>query len=317
MRIAVLDSATLGDDIDLGLFDRFGEVSVYRSTAPEEVEERIADCDIVILNKVKLGAGNLPAAGHLKLICVTATGFDNIDIGYCRENGIGVCNVAGYSTDSVAQLTVAMVLSLAEHLRVFDDYVKDGSYTASGVHNRLEPVFHELAGRTWGIVGLGAIGRRVARLAEALGCRVLAYKRTPDEDYLCVTLPELLKRSDIVSIHLPLTEDTRGIISREMIGLLRHGAIVINAARGAVIDEAAITEAMLSGRLGGLGIDVYSTEPVSADSPYTALYGDPNVIFTPHMAWGAYEARVRCMEEIALNIDAFINGKMRSRVDTN
>ena len=317
MRIAILDAATLGDDIDLGLFDRFGEVRIYRSTAPEEVEERIADCDIVILNKVKLGAGNLPAAGHLKLICITATGFDNIYIGYCRERGIGVCNVDGYSTDSVAQLTVAMALSLAEHLRVFDDYVKNGSYTASGVHNKLEPVFHELSGMTWGIVGFGAIGRRVARIAEALGCRVLAFKRTPDEEYECVSLTELLRRSDIVSIHLPLSDDTRGIISREMIGLLRQGAIVINAARGAVVDETALAEAMRAGRLGGLGIDVYSSEPVAADSPYTALYGDPNVIFTPHMAWGAYEARVRCMEEIALNIEAFISGKMRSRVDIN
>lgn len=315
MKIVILDSATLGDDIEFGLFERFGDVQIYRGTAPEEVAERIADCDIVILNKVRLGAGNLPAAGHLKLICVTATGFDNIDLDYCRARGIGVCNVEGYSTDSVAQLTAAMVLSLANHLRVFDDYVKDGSYTVSGIHNRLEPVFHELAGKTWGIVGLGNIGRRVARIAGALGCRVIAFRRAADEEYKCVSLPELCETADIISIHLPLTDDTRGIISREMIGCMKTGAIVINAARGAVADEKALADAMLSGRLGGLGVDVYSVEPMREDSPYTALFDHPDVIFTPHMAWGAYEARVRCMEEIALNIEAFLNGEKRSRVD--
>lgn len=315
MKIVILDSATLGNDIEFGLFERFGEVVIYPKTAPDEVETRIADCDIVILNKIKLGAGNLPAAGHLKLICVTATGFDNIDTDYCRDHGIGVCNVNGYSTDSVAQLTAAMALSLVNHLRRYDDYVKSGSYAASGIHNRLEPVFHELRGMTWGIIGLGSIGKRVAEIARTFGCRVIAFKRTPDAGYECVSLPELCKASDIISIHLPLTDDTRGIISRDMTALMKDTAIVINAARGAVADEAALADAMLSGRLGGLGIDVYSTEPVSGDSPYAALYNHPDVIFTPHMAWGAYEARVRCMEEIALNIEAFLKGETRSRVD--
>ena len=315
MKIAILDAATLGDDIEFGMFDGLGDIAIYQKTAPDEVEERIADRDVVILNKVKLGAGNLPVAGHLKLICVTATGYDNIDFDYCREHGIGVCNVKGYSTDSVAQLTTAMALSLVNHLRVYDDYCKDGSYTASGIHNRLEPVFHELRGMTWGIVGLGAIGKKVAEIAQAFGCRVLAYKRTPDDAYNCVALRELCKSSDIISVHLPLTEATHGIISRDMIGCMKSSAIVINAARGAVVDEAALADAMVSGRLGGLGIDVFSTEPMALDSPYQALLNDPNVIFTPHMAWGAYEARVRCMEEIALNIEAYMRGETRSRVD--
>ena len=315
MKIVMLDAVTLGDDIEFGMFDGLGDVTIYRKTAPDEVGERIADCDVIILNKVKLGAGNLPAAGNLKLICVTATGYDNIDLEYCRKHGIGVCNVKGYSTDSVAQLTVSMALSLVNHLRVYDDYCKDGSYTASGIHNRLEPVFHELAGMKWGIVGLGAIGKKVAEIARAFGCRVLAYKRLPDAEYECVSLSELCKSSDIISVHLPLTENTRGIISRDMIGLMKGSAIVINVARGAVVDEAALADAMLSGRLGGLGIDVFGAEPMAADSPYQALVNDPNVIFTPHMAWGAYEARVRCMEEIALNIEAYMRGEARSRVD--
>ena len=315
MKIVILDAATLGGDIEFGMFDGLGDVTVYGKTASDEVGERIADCDIAILNKVKLGAGNLSAAGRLKLICVTATGYDNIDLDYCRAHGIGVCNVKGYSTDSVAQLTAAMVLSLVTHLREYDDYCKDGSYTASGIHNRLVPVFHELAGMTWGIVGLGAIGKKVAEIARAFGCRVLAYKRTADNAYDCVTLGELCKSSDIISVHLPLTEETRGIISREIIAVMKSSAIVINAARGAVVDEAALAEAMLCGRLGGLGTDVFSIEPMASDSPYRALSGDPKVIMTPHMAWGAYEARVRCMDEIALNIEAYMRGELRSRVD--
>ena len=315
MRLAILDSATLGSDISFESFRRFGEVAVYERTAPDEVEDRIADCDVVILNKIKLGARNLSCAGSLKLICVTATGFDNIDTGYCRERGIAVCNVKGYSTDIVAQLTAAMALSLVCRLSDYDSYVKDGSYTASGVHNRLEPVFHELSGLTWGIAGYGAIGRRVAEIARVLGCNVLAFKREPVTDTECVPLDELCRRSDILSLHLPLTETTRGILDKRRIGLMKPGAVVINVSRGAVADEAALADAVKSGALGGLGIDVYSVEPIQPDNPLTALFGMKNVVFTPHMAWGAYESRVRCMREVELNIDSFLAGERRNRVD--
>ncbi|MGM9936121.1 MAG: 2-hydroxyacid dehydrogenase, partial [Candidatus Ornithomonoglobus sp.] len=207
-------------------------------------------------------------------------------------------------------------LSLVNHLSQYDAFVKSGRYSESGVQNCLKPVFHELRGMTWGVVGLGAIGMRVADIAKALGCEVLAFKRRRDPLYRCVTLEALCEKSDIISIHLPLSEQTRGIVSREMILHMKENAIVINAARGAVADEAALADAMADGRIGGLGIDVYSTEPMETTSPYMKLRDNPKVIFTPHMAWGAYEARVRCMEEIMYNIEAFFKGKRRNRVDT-
>lgn len=308
IKITVLDAATLGEDIVFDEFARFGETAVYEHTAPCDVAERIDGSDVVIVNKIRLGAENLSRAGHLKLICVTATGFDNIDIDFCRERGIAVCNVSGYSTVSVAQHTAALALSLVNHIREFDDCVKDGSYTASGVENRLTPVFHELEGMVWGVVGLGAIGGRVARIAGVLGCEVIAYKRKPVEEVRCVSLDELCKASDVISLHLPLTEQTRGIINEKRIGMMKHTAVLINVSRGAVTDEAALAAAITGGRLGGLGIDVYSAEPIRADSPLAKLYNKKNVILTPHMAWGAYESRVRCMREIALNIDAFLKG---------
>ncbi len=315
MNIAILDAATLGGDIDFSLFNTFGGVAVYERTAPDQVAQRIDGCDIVIVNKIKLGEHNLADAKRLKLICVTATGYDNIDVEYCKNSSIAVCNVKGYSTESVTQLTLSMALSLATHIKQFDDYVKSGEYTKSGVQNHLTPVFGEIAGKTWGIAGLGAIGRRVAAAAETLGCRVLAYKRVMCDDYECVPLSELCERSDIISIHLPLSESTRGIIGKEMIAKMKPGAIVINVSRGAVADEAALANAIKEGRIGGLCVDVYSVEPMAADSPYNEILDDPNVILTPHMAWGAYESRVRCMEEIALNIDAFINNRIRNRVE--
>ncbi len=315
IKIAMLDAGTLGDDIDRSIFDKFGRVEIYESTDSRQVQFRVMDADVIIINKVKLNESNLASAKKLKLICITATGYDNVDIGYCRKRGIAVCNVKCYSTDSVAQLTVSMALSLVNHLSIYDAFVKSGEYSASGVQNCLKPVFHELRGMTWGIVGLGAIGMRVADIAKALGCEVLAFKRRRDPLFRCVTLEELCERSDIISVHLPLSEQTRGIVSRDMILHMKKTAIVINAARGAVVDETALADAMAEGKIGGLGVDVYSTEPMEASSPYMKLANDPAVIFTPHMAWGAYEARVRCMEEIVCNIEAFFKGKRRNRVD--
>ncbi len=315
MKIVILDAKTLGGDIDLSGFSAFGETVIYPMTTPDEVAGRIGDCDILVLNKIKMNAGNLPYAKKLKLICETATGYDNIDCAYCRGHGIGVCNVRGYSTDSVAQITAAMALSLVSHLPEFDAYVKDNRYTKSGVHNCLTPYFHEISGMTWGIAGMGNIGTKVAQIAETLGCRVLAYKRKPDCVYPCVDLDTLCRESDILSIHLPLTEDTRDLFDREHIGMMKKNAIFINMARGAVADETALTQAVEENRIGGLGIDVFSAEPMQADSPYQRILGRPNVVFTPHMAWAAHEARVRCIDEIMKNIAAFLKGEKRNRIE--
>lgn len=315
MNIVVLDAATLGQDLDLSIFEKYGNLTVFSSTTAEEIEAHLADAEVALLNKIKLGETQLKNAKRLKLICVSATGFDNIDLAYCRARGIAVCNVVGYSTQSVAQVTLAMALSLVTHLPEYTETVRNGEYTKSGVANRLTPVYHEIAGKTWGIVGFGNIGRQVGVVAQAMGCRVLANKRTPVDDWECVDLETLCRESDIISIHTPLNEFTRNLIDDAHIRLMKSSAIVINVARGAVTDEAALADAIKEGRLGALGVDVYTQEPFPAEHPFQRIRHLPNVCLTPHMAWGAYETRVRLLNEMAQNIEAFLRGERRNRVD--
>lgn len=314
VKIVILDASTLGEDINLSMFSELGEVVIHNMTKPDEVADRIADCNVVVINKIKLNEDNLKFAKNLKLICVAATGFDNVSTEACKKLGIGLCNVKGYSTDSVAQTTVALALSLAMHIPFFNEYVVSGAYTKSGVQNCLSPVFYELSGKTWGIVGYGNIGKRVADIANAFGCRVLAYARTKKDGVECVSLDTLLKESDIVSVHLPLSDETRGLIGENELKKMKKSAILINTGRGAVTDEEAVAEAVESGEIGAFGTDVYSVEPIEENSPLTRLYGRENVIFSPHLAWGAYEARMRCMREIVLNIKAFFGGEKRNRI---
>lgn len=315
MKITVLDAATLGDDISLDIFSEMGETEIFDITPPECVAERIAGSDVVVINKIKLNETNLSGCTALKIICIAATGYDNVDVMYCAKNNIAVCNVVGYSANSVSQVTVAGVLSLYNHLPEYDRFVKDGSYTASGVQNRLVPVYSELSGKTWGIIGLGNIGKQVARAAEAFGCKVIAYKRKKTDEYKCVTLAELMWTSDIISIHLPLTDSTRNIVNKSMISLMKPSAVIFNAARGAVWDEEAIADAVVEGRIGAMGCDVYSAEPMSEEHPFNRLRELDNVCLLPHMSWGAYESRVRCINEIAENIRTFFDGGIRNRVD--
>lgn len=314
MRIVVLDAATLGDDLSLAPLDEVGDVTVWRTTAPEETAARVREADVVILNKIRLNESNL-SGSRVRLICVAATGYDNIDTAWCRAHGITVSNVVGYSTDSVAQLTVSMALYLANRLPEYTRAVRTGDYTRSGIANKLSPAFHEIAGKTWGIAGYGNIGRKVASVARALGCKLIAYKRTPVPEIDCVDLPALCRESDIISVHLPLNDATRGLFSREMIALMKPDALFINVARGAVADEQALAEALAGNRLGGLGIDVYTREPFPQDHPFYRLREDDRVCLTPHMAWGALEARERCLREMILNIRAFENGTPRNCVN--
>ncbi len=314
MKIAILDAATLGSDIDLSLFETLGEVKVYTLTEKSEISERIADCDVCIINKVKLTPEVLCGAKNLKLICVAATGYDNIDTEYCKANGIAVCNVAGYSANSVSQLTLAMVLSASVNLNSFRNSVADGSYSRGSVQNILTPVYHELAGKVWGIVGFGGIGKRVGLAAKALGCRVVVNKRTPIDEEECLPLHELLKISDIVTVHVPLTDKTRGMIGEKELAIMKDGAYLVNVSRGAVTDEAAVAHSVLSGKLGFFGCDVYSEEPMPESHPFWKIKEVPNVCLTPHMAWGAFEARERCMNEIKQNIISFTNGERRNRI---
>ena len=313
-RIVVLDAATLGDDLCLAPLEAEGEVVVYRTSPPDTVKERITGADAVILNKVKIGEDQLPdGEAAPKIICIAATGYDNIDLEACRRHGVGVANVKGYSSDSVAQVTVGLALNLVCRLPAYCKATADGSYTNGGNANLLTPVYHEVAGMTWGVVGAGRIGSRVADVARAFGCRVLTNRRTPDG--VSVDLETLLRESDIVTVHTPLTAETRGLIGERELSMMKDGAILVNMARGAVTDEAAVAAAVVSGKLGGLGCDVYSIEPFPESHPYYAIRDRENVLLTPHMSWGAYEARARCLEEMILNMRACFAGELRNRVD--
>ncbi len=315
MKIVVLDAATLGKDLSLTPLHSLGEVTVYPKTDPSLLAERLADCEVAILNKIQITKELVQSLPKLQLICVTATGYDNIDINACRACGVAVCNVKGYSTNSVAQVTLSIALSLFTHLEPYREWVRSGNYRNAGIQNALEPVFHEIAGKTWGIIGLGNIGRQVARVAEAMGCRVVCTSRTPKREYENLSLNELCAVSDIISLHLPLTEQTKGCIGKEQLALMKPDAILINVARGALLNEEAVVEAIEQGRLGGFGTDVYAPEPLSAESPLNRILNRENVIATPHMAWGAFEARTRCIDQIVQNILAFQAGEEHNRVD--
>lgn len=314
MKIAILDKDTLGLDIDLSPLRALGETAEFNVTPPELVADRISDADVVVINKVKLNASNLSDAKNLKLICVAATGYDNIDTAFCAAHGIALANVPGYSTHSVAQLTVAMALSLATRLTEYRDYVHSGKYSASGVANCLTPVYHDVAAMTWGVVGGGGIGGRVAEIARAFGCRVMVCRRKNEGDFPLVDIDTLCRECDIISLHVPLSDSTRGMISRERIATMKKNAIVVNVARGAVTDEGALAEAILEGRIGGLGVDVYSKEPFDKSHPFYSIRHLDNVLLTPHMAWGSAESRGRCVNEMAQNIQAFFGGERRNRI---
>ncbi|MBQ9797426.1 MAG: hydroxyacid dehydrogenase [Clostridia bacterium] len=315
MKIVLLDAATLGEDLSYGAFEQFGEVVVYASTCKESFMEHAEDADVLIINKYKLNATNLPSLQHLKLICIAATGFDNVDLEYCHAHGIAVCNVVGYSTQCVSQVTITMALALCTHLGEYTSFVRSGEYTKRGIANCLTPVYHEVAGKTWGIVGFGNIGQQVGRVAQALGCRVLVNKRTPIDGWECVDFDTICRESDILSLHVPLNADTKNLLDEAHIAMLKRDAIVINVARGAVTDEAALANAVKEGSIAGLGVDVYSAEPLPKGHPFESILHMPNVLLTPHMAWGGYETRVRLLGEIAKNIESFLQGERRCRID--
>ena len=315
MKIVVLDAATLGSDLDLSPLNVLGTVIAYDGTPVELIPERVAQADITISNKLKLNRQNLAGAENLKLVCVCATGVDNIDLEYCRERGIGVCNVPGYSTESVSQLTLAMALSLMGHLKEYRDHVHSGAYSRGGVANCLTPVWHEITGKTWGVIGGGNIGSRVATLAEAFGCKVLMCRRKADDRWENADVDTVCEKADIISVHVPLTEQTRGMIGKAQIARMKKNAIFINVARGLVADEEALAKAIEEDCIGGLGVDVFSAEPFGADHPYTRILDRDNVLLTPHTAWGAIETRERCLNIVADNIKVWQSGGTQNRVD--
>ncbi|MBQ8163662.1 MAG: hydroxyacid dehydrogenase [Clostridia bacterium] len=315
MNIVILDYATLGYDLDLSGAEKFGAVIKYERTAQSEAKERVKNADIVIVNKIKMTKEVLCDAQNLKLICETATGYDNIDTEYCKERGILVANTPAYSSSCVAQVTVSMVCSLFTHLKEYEECVNSQEYLKQGNANCLIPVYHEICGKTWGIVGFGNIGKAVARIADAFGCKVIVNKKTPISEYECVDIEALAKQSDIISIHCPLTPETKGLINERIFSMMKKDAIVINMARGGVWDEKAAANAVLEGKIGGLGCDVFSSEPIPKDHPFTSLYGLKNVSLTPHMAWGSFESRTRCFNTVLSNIEDFLSGSPKNIVN--
>lgn len=314
MKISILDKLSLGEDTPIERFEEFGEVESFDSTNQSEIKGRIQNTDIIITNKVKITDEVMSYAKNLKLICVFATGFDNIDIQSAKKRNIAVCNVPGYSTDSVTLFTVSTALALLTHLFDYRKYVTSGEYSGSSLPNRLIPVYHELKNKVWGIIGCGNIGKSVAKIATAFGATVLFNTRTANPEYNCVDIDTLCQKSDIISIHCPLTTETKSLINSEKIEMMKREVIIVNEARGAVVDEEAIANAVLESRIGGYGCDVYSVEPFPKDHPYNKIMHLNNVILTPHAAWGAYESRERCVDIISQNIKSFNEGSKLNRI---
>lgn len=315
MKIVVLEKVSLGLDVDISFYEEIGEVVYYDNTTADEVADRVADAEIIIANKAPLNATTLAGAKALKLICETATGYNNVDIEFCKEKGIRVTNVKGYSTPIVAQHTFAMALYLLEKLPVFDTYVKSGEYAKCPIFTCFQPYFTELEGKTWGIIGLGNIGRKVAEIAKVFGCRVIFYSASGQNtttDFERVDFDTLLAESDILSLHCPLTDRTQNIINADALAKMKKTAILINVARGPVVDEQALYDALTTGQIAAAGLDVLVKEPIAADNPLAKIQDSTKLIITPHMAWGSHEARSRCAKEVYLNIKSFLAGEERN-----
>ncbi len=318
MKIVILERNSVGTDIDVSCLGELGEVEAYPVSVLENAAERIADADIIINNKVPLNEQTLKNAPNVKLICEFATGYDNVDIEYCRQRHIKVANVVNYSTDAVAQHTFAMVFYLLGHLRHYDDYVKSGAYGAQPRFSNFDLVFTELKGKTWGIIGMGNIGRKVAHIAETFGCHVLFHSVTGTSkctDYTQVSFDTLLQESDILSLHCPLSDMTRNLIDMEALKKMKKTAILINVARGPVVDENALYEALEADMIAAAGLDVLSKEPIAPDNPLGKIMDSNKLLITPHLAWASKEARQRVVEETYKNIEAFLKGENRNVVN--
>ena len=318
MKIVVLERNSVGTDIPVD-YSELGEVTYYENTVTiEEVAERVKDADIVVSNKAPMNEASLKDAPNVKLICEFATGYDNVDIAYCRSRGIGVANVVDYSTAMVAQHTFALAFYVSQKLRHYDDYVKQGAYAAQSRFSNFDVPFNELDGKTWGIIGMGNIGQRVARIAESFGCRVIFHSVTGHSkvtDYEQVDFDTLLAESDYLSLHCPLSNLTRDLINGEALSKMRKSAILINVARGPVVNNRDLYEALEAGTIAGAGLDVIEKEPITADNPLSKIMDSGKLFITPHLAWASVEARTRCVEGVRLNIQAFQRGEARNIVN--
>ncbi len=317
MKIVFLESDTLGKDVDLSPFHRLGEVIEYPSSNLDVTAERVKDVEVIIVNKVPMNAQTLEGAKNLKLICVTGTGTNIIDFPYVNSRNIKVANVKSYSTHSVVQHTFALFFYLYEKLNYYDQFVKSGEYIRSDIFSHFNVRFHELAGKTWGIIGLGEIGKGVAKVAKVFGCNILYYStsgRNDNLEYQKVDLMTLLKESDIISIHAPLNQNTRDLIGEEELRNMKKEAILLNLGRGPIVNENALARALKEDWIGAAGLDVLTVEPMVETNPLKDIKDSSKLIITPHIAWATIEARQRCTDEVYQNIVAYQTGEARNLV---
>ena len=312
MNIVVLERNSVGPDIPVDCFEELGNVTYYKNTVSiEEVKERVKDADIIVANKSPMREESLKDAPNVKLICEFATGYDNCDLAYCKSRGIVVCNVVDYSTEMVAQHTFALALALSQKLPHYDNYVKSGAYSAQDRFSNFDVPFYELAGKTWGIVGMGNIGRRAAKIATAFGCKVIFYSITGKStctDYEQVDKEMLLRESDFLSLHCPLSDLSRDFIDKDALKKMKKTAVLINVARGPVVNNTDLYEALVAGEIAAAGLDVLEKEPLQPSNPLSRLQDSNQIIITPHLAWGSVEARTRCVQGVYNNIKAFRAG---------
>lgn len=315
MNIVVLERNSVGTDVELN-YEDLGEVTYYRNTTTkEEVIERIKDADIIVANKSPMNEDTLKDAPNVKLLCQLATGYDNVDLDYCKKRGIKVTNVADYCTDMVAQHTFALALALTEKLPHYDHYVKSGEYSRQDRFSNFDIPFYELSGKTWGIIGMGNIGKKVAQIAAAFGCKVIFHSVTGKstcKDYPMVDMDILLAESDFLSLHCPLSDLTLNLIDQAALKKMKKTAILINVARGKVVNNTDLYEALEAGEIMAAGLDVVEKEPLEFSNPLSKIQDSNKLIITPHLAWGSVEARVRCVEEVRANIEAFYEGRDRN-----
>ncbi len=308
MKIVFLDTETVGKVKGLKELEKLGTLTTYPFTSADERINRISGNEVVITNKVVIDRVVMDACPEMKLVCVAATGMNNVDLDYAAKKSIMVKNVAGYSTESVAQHTFSLLFYLFNRIPYYDHFVKDGAYSASRVFTHLGQSWRELNGKTFGIIGLGTIGKRVAEIAHAFGAKVIYFSTSGDNlnaDFKHTTLSELLKSSDVISIHCPLNERTKDLIGQKELKQMKHDAFLLNTGRGGIVDEYALAEAIDNDLIGGAGIDVFSQEPVEIDNPLLKISKIHKLVLTPHIAWTSEEAREKLMEGVIRNIREF------------
>ena len=317
MKICVLERDSLGLDIDISEIENLGKVKLFATTTIENAAEHIGDADIVIANKVPLNAQTLKDAKNLKFIAQTSTGTNNVDFSYTNSYDIKVANVPSYSTDSVAQHTFALLLYLVGKIRFFDDYVKTGNYSISNSFTCLEMIYPEISGKTWGIIGMGAIGQKVAQIATAFGCKVICYSSSGqkyDMPYEQVEFDDLLRTSDIVSVHAPLNKYTKNLMNYDAFCRMKESAYFINVGRGPIVVEKDLVRALEENQICAAGLDVLCVEPIPIDNPLLKIQDSRKLVITPHVAWATSEARQRCVDIATENIKAFLNGEEKNIV---